>query len=268
VGSPAGGGAEADLVEAIGRVASRVGHDFNNMLMVIRSESELAALDVPAGNPAHEALANVRQAVDRAVAFTSRLLALNTQGASDNGVVDLNSVVAGVGELVPKDLGRISVVTERTQGTLSVRAGPEKVRDVLRHLVQNACEAMPSGGSLRITTSTIHLGRTRAASYQVAPGSFGVLTVADTGEGMSQEARARLFEAFLTTKSQREHLGLGLATTFAVVRRAEGAIEVESEPARGTTVRVYLPTSSEPPGEDGRAVEGATRAESAQHRRL
>ncbi len=249
------GSPEVDRMDSVGLLASRVAHDVNNFLMVIRSESELAGLDLPEVHPAREALANVCQAVDRATAFTSRLHALNPRGGQDDAVTDLNALVARVGEMVSGGPVPISVVTECAAGTLVVRADPEKLLTVLRDLVANACEAMPSGGSLRVETRSIQLGRARATTYHVTPGPFAVLSVTDTGEGLSEEVCARLFEPFLTTKSGSDHLGLGLATSFATVRRAGGMLDVESQPTHGTSVHIYLPRADQQISKDAPASE-------------
>jgi len=238
------GSPEVDRMDSIGRFASRVAHDFNNFLMVIRSESELAALDLPDDHPAREALTNVCLAVDRATTFTSHLHGLNSRADEDGGVINLNALVEVVGKMVPREPVPISVVTECAAGALWVRGDREKVLIVARHVVTNACEAMPSGGNLRIEARTIQLDEARAMTYGVAPGSFGVLTVTDTGEGLSQEVRARLFEPFVTTKPPKAQLGLGLATSWATVRRAGGFLDVESQPDHGTSVQIHLPCAT------------------------
>jgi two-component system cell cycle sensor histidine kinase/response regulator CckA len=241
-------GPDIERAKVIGRVAGRIAHDFNNLLMVIRSESELAALDLEESHPAHEALENVRHAVDRATALTSRLLVLNyMRGPADESVTDLNDLVAGVREL-PTEVasGRIAFEKDCVSGPLLVRSRADKLATVLRELLANACEAMPSGGRLRVATSAADVGESRAAIHATEPGSFGVLSVADTGEGISAEVLGRLFEPFATTKGTSEHPGLGLATSLAVVGRAGGWIEIQRGPGgEGTTVLVYLPRAND-----------------------
>jgi signal transduction histidine kinase/ActR/RegA family two-component response regulator len=252
----------AQKMEAIGRLAGGISHDFNNLLTVISGYADLLADSLAADPAALADLGEIRGAIKRAAALTGRLLAFSRKQLLRPEVFDLNDVVAASEKLLRPLIGEdIELVLALAPSPGSIRADPFQVEQVIVNLAVNARDAMPSGGRLSLETAAVELAPgDPAIGSDLGPGSWVVLTVRDTGHGMSDEVKDHLFEPFFTTKENGKGTGLGLSTVYGIVSQTGGAIRVESVPGQGTTFTIYLPRVS------GSAVL-APRSESAPRRR-
>jgi PAS domain S-box-containing protein len=227
--------AQSQRLETVGRLAGGVAHDFNNLLTAI-----IGAISLAKSQTSEAAQADLQTALDaaeRATGLTQRLLVFSKQRASDVRLLELNEVAESSQKMLSRVLRddirlRVTLAPQR----LAVRADLAQLEQVLVNLVINAAEAMPSGGIVEVSTRSEALGPDQ---QKLAPGRYFVLTVKDTGTGMSEEQRGRVFEPFFTTKPHG--VGLGLATSLGIVQRVSGTLVIESELGRGTTISVYLP---------------------------
>ncbi|MEO6601908.1 MAG: ATP-binding protein, partial [Polyangiaceae bacterium] len=215
-------------MEATGRLAGGIAHDFNNLLTVIMSYSELGRFTLDTNHPSYEALEQINVAAQRAAALTRQLLIFARREVVEPKVIDLNHLVESVAKLLHRVVGEDVIVSiDLAADPTPVTMDPVQCEQLLMNLAVNARDAMPAGGSLKISTS-------------LGEGSVR-LTVSDTGVGMPAQVRERAFEPFFTTKDAGKGTGLGLSTCLAIVRGAGGAIEIASEIGRGTTFSVGLP---------------------------
>jgi PAS domain S-box-containing protein len=222
----------AQKMEAVGRLAGGVAHDFNNLLTVINGYTDVLLDGVGADAPAHADLAMIRDAGERAAALTAQLLAFSRRTIIAPKLLDLNVVVERLVKLCKRLIGEHIVLTTQLEpGLALIMADVGQIEQVIMNLVVNARDAMPRGGALTITT----------CNTRTPAGGYVRLAVADTGEGMTDEVRARVFEPFFTTKPQGQGSGLGLATAYGIVEQANGQIIVESAPGRGSAFTVLLP---------------------------
>jgi signal transduction histidine kinase len=234
---------QAHQLEAVGRLAGGVAHQFNNLLTVILGYSDLVLMDLPAGDPAHPLLAEVKKAADRAANLTRQLLAFARRQMIRPRVVDLNAIVADVEPRLRELLGGgIELATRLVPDVGPVNVDPGHMAQVLLDLAANARDAMPGGGRLDIHTTNLDLDEAGARTLpETRPGRYVLLHVSDTGHGMDEATRARVFEPFFTTKPIGQATGLGLAMVYGFLKQSGGHVSVQSEPGRGATFRVYLP---------------------------
>ena len=236
-------------MEAVGRLAGGVAHDFNNLLTAIIGYAELIAAR-EAGDPTSKQHAElIRKAGEQAATLTRQLLAFSRKQLLQPKVIDLNQLVVDMERLLRRVIGErfdLQTLPEAEVGT--VRADPTQIEQVILNLGVNARDAMPRGGKLVIRTANVHLDKWKAPqiSVSLAEGDYVELSVTDTGEGMDEETKSRIFEPFFTTKGPGKGTGLGLATVYGIVRQTGGGISVESEVAKGTTFRIYLPLERAP----------------------
>jgi two-component system, cell cycle sensor histidine kinase and response regulator CckA len=238
---------EAKKMESIGRLAGGVAHDFNNLLTVITSYVALVRDDLREGDPAREDLDQALEACSRAAALTGQLLAFARRQVSAPRATDLNRFIEDALPLLKRLIGEhIEVVVRAAPELALVRADPSQLDQVLMNLGANARDAMPDGGRLVIETANVVVSHREAGSDASIPeGRYVMLAVSDTGSGMTEEVRAHAFEPFFTTKARGRGTGLGLASVHGIVQQTGGFIRLESEPERGTTVRILLPRSDE-----------------------
>ena len=240
---------EARKLEAIGRLAGGVAHDFNNLLTVILGYGELAARALPAGGGPAEAVAQIREAGERARGLTQQLLAFGRKQVMVPRALDLRAVLAGLEPLLRRVLGAdVALVVDAAPDLAPARADATQVEQVLLNLAANARDAMPSGGRLEVALSNATFPAAPGGDptgATPAPGEAGrpcvLLRVADTGQGMDAATAARVFEPFFTTKALGQGTGLGLATVYGIVKQSGGEVRVESAPGRGTTFSIFLP---------------------------
>jgi PAS domain S-box-containing protein len=240
--------AEAEKMEAIGRLAGGVAHDFNNLLTVISGYAEILSRRLEGRDG--EDVAEIARAAGQAAELTHQLLAFSRRQVLHPRVLDLNSIVADMEAMLHRIIGDdVSVGVRLAPDLLRVEADRAQLERVIVNLAANARDAMPDGGALTIETANVELDSHQVASHgEGRPGPHVLLAVSDTGHGMDEEVRRHLFEPFYTTKAGGT--GLGLATVFGVVKQSGGGIYVYSEPGRGTTFKIYLPAAPAAAGEE------------------
>ena len=235
---------QAQKMEAVGRLSGGVAHDFNNLLAVIIGYAEFLQEQLDPENTLHGGVDEILKAGKRAASLTRQLLAFSRQQVLDPKVLDLNSVVSDMGELLRRSIGEdIELTTRLTPELARLKADQGQLEQVLMNLVVNARDAMPQGGKLVIQTQNIVMDQAfvRRYPYPVQPGPYVCLTVTDGGIGMDAETKARAFEPFFTTKEEGKGTGLGLSTVYGVVKQSGGYIDIDSAPGAGATFRIYLP---------------------------
>ncbi len=235
---------QAQKLESIGRLAGGIAHDFNNLLGAIRAYAEVMHLEMGPDSAYRDQLREILAATESGARLTRQLLAFARRQSTVQRPLDLNRLVSDFKGMLRQLIGEhISLITRLGTDIPPVLADPSQVEQVLFNLVVNARDAMPEGGSLIIETSTVDTLENDAAD----PGTdrWVVLSVSDTGVGMSREVQEHIFEPFFTTKEVGEGSGLGLSTCFGIVTQAGGHIVVDSEPGNGTTMKVFLPPAGE-----------------------
>ena len=244
---------EAQKMEVIGQLAGGVAHDFNNILMIIMGFSDMIMAELGPDSPLRKYTEEIRHASERAAGLTLQLLVFSRKQKVQPVVLDLNAVVKSLEKMLRRLVDEnieMTIVPGKQSGHFKADSG--YVGQVLMNLVVNARDAMPDGGKLTIATNNVTLDESCAGAF---PGDYVMLSVGDTGTGMTDEVKARLFEPFFTTKPIGKGTGLGLATCQTIVQQCGGHIDVDSEIGKGTTFKIYFPRVEQPLGVATRPIQ-------------
>jgi len=247
---------QAQKMESIGRLAGGIAHDFNNLLTVISAGLDLGLAPLAPDHPSRPRLIEVADAAQSAAALTRHLLAFSRREIIAPKVLDLNDVIRRAEKMILRLIGEdVELQVTCAEGLPPIRFDPGQVEQILVNLAANARDAMPSGGRLKIETSSVR------CPYR--DGTYTLLAVSDSGAGMTDDVRAKLFEPFFTTKGPGQGTGLGLAMVYGAVQQNGGRIEVVSEPNQGTTFKIFLPPADGAPAQPSPlapAADGSRRA--------
>ena len=239
---------QAQKMEAVGRLAGGVAHDFNNVLTAILGYAGLLLYGLPTLSPLRPDIDEIRKAADRAAGLTRQLLAFSRKQVLETRVLHLNALVADLDKLLRRLIGEdIDMVTKLDPTLGAVRADAAQLEQVVVNLAVNARDAMPQGGRLTLETRNAELDESYAREHvPVQPGRYVMLALSDSGIGMSAETMSHVFEPFFTTKEAGKGTGLGLSTVYGIVKQSSGYVWCYSELGQGTTFKVYLPRVDEP----------------------
>jgi nitrogen-specific signal transduction histidine kinase/ActR/RegA family two-component response regulator len=233
-------------LEAVGRLAGGVAHDFNNILVVIKLSTEMMLGQVAPDNPLSKLLLQVSNAADRAATLTKQMLAFSRRQMMMVRVVSINSVVSDTSHMLRRIIGEdVHLVTKLAENLAHTKLDPDQLGQVIMNLAVNSRDAMPGGGTLSIETANTDLDEAYAKTHPpVQPGSYVKLTVSDTGTGIAKADLPRVFDPFFTTKELGKGTGLGLSIVYGIVKQCGGYIWVYSEPGQGTMFELYFPTTN------------------------
>jgi len=237
---------QSQKMEAVGRLAGGVAHDFNNALGVITGYSDLMQMKLSGDDPLRKYVDEIAKAGHRAATLTRQLLAFSRKQVIQPVLLDLNSVVDDISEMLRRLIGEdIEIQFSRDPNLPTVKADPGQIEQILMNFAVNARDAMTQGGKVFIETSTAELDESYLRQHAfVKPGQHVLLSFSDTGCGMDKETQAHIFEPFFTTKEPGKGTGLGLSTVYGIVKQNNGFIWVYSEPGKGTTFKVYFPRAA------------------------
>ena len=229
-------------MEAVGRLARGVAHDFNNVLAAILGCSDLLLMRFPPGDPTRDDAEEIRRAAERGAALTRQLLAFSRSQTLEAKVLDLAPIVEQLGSMLQRLAGDRVQVRIHVSGAPHVRMEPGQFEQVLLNLVVNARDAMPDGGAIDIEAGAITLDERTAPHYSGIPaGGYARIAVRDTGVGIAPEMQDRIFEPFVTSKDPSKGTGLGLSIVYGIAKESGGTVTYSTAPARGTTFEVLIP---------------------------
>jgi signal transduction histidine kinase len=239
---------QARKMETVGKLAGGIAHEFNSIMTVIIGQSELLLGDLPPENPLAHNASQIRAAADRAASLTRQLLAFGRGQFFQSEILDHNQVLAGMDGMLRQIMGAgVAVRLVPAAGLKPVKADAGQIEQVIVNMAINARDAMTNGGSLVLETSNVTLDQASPGrDPELKPGRYVLLSIADTGVGISGEATKSLFEPFYTTKDVGKGTGLGLATCYGIIKQSGGHISVNSALGEGATFKIFLP-QSEPP---------------------
>jgi len=235
---------QAQKMEAVGRLAGGVAHDFNNVLMTIMGYADLALMSLAEDDPLKRDLKEIKQGRKTRRRFDPPLLAFSRKQILQPVVLDLNELITGFVKMLERLIGEdVELETVLAPGLRRVEADPGQMEQVIMNLVINARDAMPGGGKLTIETGNTDLdeGYAREHGAELQPGPYVMFGVSDVGTGMDDKTKSLIFEPFFTTKEEGKGTGLGLSSVYGIVKQSGGYIWVYSEPGEGTTFKIYLP---------------------------
>jgi len=230
-------------MEAVGRLAGGITHDFNNLLTAIDGYCELALLKLDETEQVQKNLVKIKEVKNAASSLIRQLLAFSKKQKIRQQVLDINSIVENMENLLTRFIGEdIELKTDLESATGLVSADQGQIEQIIMNLALNARDAMPSGGIFTIATSQEVFDKDSAQEHaDLKPGQYVRLTISDTGVGMDEETLSHVFEPFFTTKEESKGTGLGLTTVYGIVKQSKGCISLKSEPGQGTTFEIYLP---------------------------
>jgi PAS domain S-box-containing protein len=234
---------QAQKMEAIGRLTGGIAHDFNNLLTPITGYAQLAMRTLSPSDPMHADLQEIQNSADRAAKLIRQMMSFSRRQPLKPQVVNVNNVLLDLGKMLRRLIGEhIELVTLPDPDLGSVKVDPGQFEQVIVNLAVNARDAMSKGGKLILETSNVSLDKDYTYQHGgINPGKYIRVTVSDTGDGMTEQVKARLFEPFFTTKEDGKGTGLGLATCYGIIKQSGGHILVYSELDQGTTFKIYLP---------------------------
>jgi len=240
---------QVQKLEAVGRLAGGMAHDFNNVLVVIKLSTELMLDQIAPESPFSKPLLQISNAADRAAALTRQMLAFGRQQIMQPRIINLNTVVSETTQMLRRLIGEdVKLVTNLSEKLENSRLDPDQVVQVILNLAVNARDAMPQGGTLHLETTTVNLDEAYTKEHPaVQPGRYVMLAVSDTGTGIDKSILPRIFDPFFTTKEMGKGTGLGLSIVYGIVKQCGGYIWVYSQPEHGTTFKLYFPATTEPP---------------------
>ena len=230
-------------MESIGTLSGGIAHDFNNLLMVILGNISLMLLNTDPGDPNYNRLKTIEKQIESGSKLTSQLLGYARKGKYELKPIDLNHLLKGSSEVFKRTRKDISIKLELSPDLLLIEADGNQIEQILWNLYNNAADAMPEGGDFTIKTFNTNHIEMGSKLYIPKPGKYVLLTVSDTGIGMNKKTQKRIFDPFFTTKEMGRGTGLGLASTYGIIKGHAGYIDVESRKGEGTTFSIYLPAS-------------------------
>ncbi|GAB4343418.1 MAG: ATP-binding protein [Desulfobulbaceae bacterium] len=234
---------QAQKMEAVGNLAGGVAHDFNNILTTILGYSQILTMEIPSHDPKWRMIESIHHAGLKASSLTQQLLAFSRKQVMEMQVTNLNIIVEDMNKMLGRLIGEDIVIKSYLASTISnIMADPSQIGQILMNLVVNARDAMATGGQITIETGDIYLDEKFVEEQKgLKAGHYSMLSVTDTGHGMTQELQEKIFEPFFTTKNPGEGTGLGLATVYGIVKQHNGSIYTYSEPGQGTSFKIYFP---------------------------
>ena len=236
---------KAQRMESIGTLAGGIAHNFNNLLMGIQGNASILFLDIDSSHPRHKNLKNIEKLIDNGAKLTAQLIGYAREGKYEVKPTSLNQLVKDTSDTFGMTQKKITVHQELSEDLHGIEADQGQIEQILLNLYVNAVEAMPGGGNLFLKTMNVTDKDMSGKLYKATPGNYVLLTVRDTGIGMDKETRERIFEPFFTTKGLASGTGLGLASTYGIVKGHGGYVDVDSEKGKGTTFSIYLPATEE-----------------------
>lgn len=239
---------QAQKMESVGRLAGAIAHDFNNLITVIMGYSRMLANDIPADHPFWRFIKGIQTATERASSLTEHLLAFSRRQPAEPRALNINEQLSGLENMLHRLMGEnISLETSLAADIHLIKMDPGQLEQVIMNLVVNAVDAVSKKGIIRIETANAHLDAHYCRQVnEIVPGDYVMILVADTGCGMTEEAKEYLFEPFFTTKEPGKGTGLGLATVYGIVKQNRGHICYESELGKGTTFKIFFPVFTAP----------------------
>ena len=233
----------AQKMEAVGRLAGGVAHDFNNMLTVISGYNRMILEELALDDPLREYAEEVGKAADRAGAITQQLLAFSRRQLIQPRSINVSEVIAQTEKMLRRLLGEdIELTLDLKSGVANIKADPHLLEQAIVNLAVNSRDAMPEGGQIFVQTADVELDEGYVHTHLgVKPGAYVMIAISDTGHGMTPEVRNHIFEPFFTTKERGKGTGLGLATVYGMVKQSGGDIWVYTEPGKGATFKLYFP---------------------------
>ncbi len=235
---------QSERLAVVGQLAGGIAHDFNNILTAILGFSQLILDSLPAKSPLRNDVKNITESGERAVDLVKQLLAFSRRQILSPKVINLNDEITNIERMLSRVIGEnIELIIDSQKDLSNIIADPVQIEQIILNLSVNARDAMPEGGNLIIKTANVTLNESYCKTNKIslAKGDYVMLSVSDTGEGMSEDVKTKIFEPFFTTKKKGKGTGLGLSTVFGIVKQSHGDIVVFSEKGKGTTIKIYFP---------------------------